>query len=93
MATRAPKPALPSMATYTPPEPAFTVCGCGALIQTRVFVFGTKDTPAHWRALPEAITPGDGVAHVCAHLAGADASVQRNLPAGPWPTHADPEAA
>jgi hypothetical protein len=47
------------------PEPSFTTCACGVLILTHVWVSATKDTEAHWRTLPEPVTPALGLPHRC----------------------------
>lgn len=58
-----PAPSVP----YTPPEPAFTVCDCGATILRAVWVHGTADAAPHWRTLPEVRTPM-GEEHRCATI-------------------------
>lgn len=50
---------------YTPPGPAFTTCVCGALVLEHVWMSGTKARPAHWRALPQPISPVCGWIHQC----------------------------
>ena len=50
---------------YEPHAPAFTVCTCGVLVSENLWVHGTKETPAHWRKLPEAVTAALGLPHAC----------------------------
>ena len=61
-----------------PPEPAFTRCHCGALVLTRVFVFTTTGTPAHWRELPAPMDPVglENIPHRCAEAPPAGQGAQ-----------------
>lgn len=49
-----------------PPGPAFHQCACRALVSEHVWIQGTKETPAHWRGVPERLTAALGLPHGCA---------------------------
>ena len=63
-ATPTPKTTPDPSVPYTPPEPAFTVCGCGQTILKRLWVHGRADAAPYWQERTPPVTPM-GEPHVC----------------------------